>query len=847
MTHWNRTGYQVGEPPALPGKQWLVHSDDSKASTGHKQGDDGGHTRSVASGRRVLIDWTAVNAQLPIGLDPASKAARRKLFAHFDPNGNGILSLAEVDRGLKRVLQLGGVSQCTPAVHRAFHAARDSVKPVADFSNRYIDRNEFRFLLVYLRYYLELWEFFDMIDTSDDRRVRLREFQAALPFFRRWGLRVAENWEKDPRAVFRQIDRNGGGAVLFDEFADFCLRHGVQQAASEDDDADDRHEAFEALQNKRPNLYGNAGTGHSPAKTAPSKAVSSAPQLRPLVDMELLNKQLPIGRDQSSKSDRNKLFSRFDPNGNGVLSLAEVDRGIKRVLHFAGASECTPAIERAFHAARDIAPPVASFSNDYIDKNEFRVLLIYLKHYIELWQLFMTIDTSGDRRVRLKEFRSAMPLFRRWGLKEAASWDADPQAAFSKLDYNGGGVVLFDEFADFCLRAGMHDLDATDRHDDFQDRREALEALRNKEGKNLAMSNTTIKPPGGQAVSSTVSSTAAPQMKTFIDRAALNAQLPVGRDHASKIARARLFSRMDMNGNAIISLAEVDRGLKQVLQLAGIADCTPAINRAFHAARDIAPPVADFSNDYIDRNEFRVLLVYLKYYLMLWEFFATVDTSGDRRVRLREFKAAIPLFERWGLKEAAAWEAKPEETFKRMDYNGGGFVLFDEFADFCLRTGLKDLSGDDSQDRQEALDDLKLKQPNLCTKDLPHMRTREVQFGQVTGNGYPGELGSLSARGGKDFSRGLPIDQMGLGSTMPARSKQWESTYKRTFGTKAAQHSARGLPLTSPRSINALEAPPGKEALRSKLDQQMAMYNTGQLETMLKFAGGMIAGGATPR
>jgi len=70
--------------------------------------------------------------------------------------------------------------------------------------------------------------------------------------------------------------------------------------------------------------------------------------------------------------------------------------------------------------------------------------------------------------------------------------------------------------------------------------------------------------------------------------------------------------------------------------------------------------------------------------------------------------------------------------------------------------------------------------------------------------------------------------------------RQWESTYKGTYmGTPR-----RGVHMQTPRSLNGMEHSPGKQAVRSKLDQMMAMHTTGQLETMLKFAGGMIA---TPR
>merc|ERR1719183_378337 len=110
--------------------------------------------------------------------------------------------------------------------------------------------------------------------------------------------------------------------------------------------------------------------------------------------------------------------------------------------------------------------------------------------------------------------------------------------------------------------------------------------------------------------------------------------------------------------------------MKQILQLSGIEDCTQAINRAFHAARDIAPPISSFSNDYIDKNEFRVLLVYLRHYIDLFELFSSIDTSGDRRVRVQEFQAHLPLLLKWGLKQAKDWERDPKRAFQQMDRNG---------------------------------------------------------------------------------------------------------------------------------------------------------------------------------
>ena len=47
------------------------------------------------------------------------------------------------------------------------------------------------------------------------------------------------------------------------------------------------------------------------------------------VDWDKIREKLPIGKDQ--KSARKDLFSRIDGNGNGFLSLAELDKGIRDV------------------------------------------------------------------------------------------------------------------------------------------------------------------------------------------------------------------------------------------------------------------------------------------------------------------------------------------------------------------------------------------------------------------------------------------------------------------------------------------------------------------------------------
>ena len=60
---------------------------------------------------------------------------------------------------------------------------------------------------------------FSEIDKSDDNRISVDEFKQALPDIKRWGVTI-----EDPDKAFAEVDSDGGGLVLFDEFADWALR-----------------------------------------------------------------------------------------------------------------------------------------------------------------------------------------------------------------------------------------------------------------------------------------------------------------------------------------------------------------------------------------------------------------------------------------------------------------------------------------------------------------------------------------------------------------------------------------------------------------------------------------------
>ena len=182
------------------------------------------------------VDWRALTASLPVGKDDASRARRRELFGRFDFNGNGYLSLAEVDKAVRSELGAGSavLFSSKPVLMRAFQAAKGAVKTSSSLGGDYVEWAEFRLLLVYLRQYFEIDAAYNRLDSSDDRRLSLPEFRSGVELLGTWGIDIPEG---EVQAEFDSIDTNGGGVILFDEFSDWALKK--QLDLEDDDDFDD--------------------------------------------------------------------------------------------------------------------------------------------------------------------------------------------------------------------------------------------------------------------------------------------------------------------------------------------------------------------------------------------------------------------------------------------------------------------------------------------------------------------------------------------------------------------------------------------------------------------------------
>ncbi|CAE8645798.1 unnamed protein product, partial [Polarella glacialis] len=129
-----------------------------------------------------------------------------------------------------------------------------------------------------------------------------------------------------------------------------------------------------------------------------------------------------------------------------------------------------------------------------------------------------------------------------------------------------------------------------------------------------------------------------------------------------------LWRQIDFNGNNVVSLAEID---KLVVESYPLLNHKPALMRAYKAA---IRSVAGDHDDWVEKHEFKNLLANLFYFNKLFWIFENADQDKDRRLTYEEFKWCLNV---GGAKMS---ETEVQRDFKKVDKNGGGIILFDEFC-----------------------------------------------------------------------------------------------------------------------------------------------------------------------
>ena len=154
-----------------------------------------------------------------------------------------------------------------------------------------------------------------------------------------------------------------------------------------------------------------------------------------------ISKCLPDKPSKMTSQEADELFDKIDINKNGYASLAEIDKGLKEILHIPSIPGLHTMMLKAFELARVAKQSEEPRENDYITKDEFVYMLIYLRVYYEIYIEFRTLDLNADGQINFAELQKGKGVLLKWGI------DASNLVhVFKDIDKNSGGTISFREF-----------------------------------------------------------------------------------------------------------------------------------------------------------------------------------------------------------------------------------------------------------------------------------------------------------------------------------------------------------------------------------------------------------------
>jgi len=375
--------------------------------------------------------------------DPASL---KQLWKRLDVNGNGKASLAELDKLV--VDMVAGKTwpewlNNKQALMRAFHAA-DLLEGDGD---GWVEACEFHALLLDVWWFNKLWKIFDVIDTGHDHRIDASELARGLGEL---GLSIST---AEAAEEFKKIDANHDGGILFVEFCAYA-RQRLNPDSDPHADADIACGEHGGKVPPRGKAGRQARVAAAVAKGDKAAAGSLAPPVAGAAPSSVQQGAAGISRKslaafseletaiKALMSDQTKLkglWRKLDFNGNNVVSLAEID---KMVVETYPLLDHKPALIRAYKATCQ-AVKKGSDGEDFVHKKEFKTLLGNILYFNKIFWLFDHVDEGGDRRLNYEEFAKLLSI------AGAKMPEKEMRTAFSQVDKNGGGIILFDEFCAF--------------------------------------------------------------------------------------------------------------------------------------------------------------------------------------------------------------------------------------------------------------------------------------------------------------------------------------------------------------------------------------------------------------
>lgn len=367
-----------------------------------------------------------------------------------------------------------------------------------------------------------------------------------------------------------------------------------------------------------------------------------------------------------------------------MLSLAEVDKAVRDVLGLDSLYSAKPVLIRAFQAAKDTSkgkkrPTRSGLSrDDYVEKDEFRLLLVYMRQYFEYFVAFNRIDVNMDQKLSLEEFRLAVQegTLEKYGVHVK---EEEIENVFGSIDGNEGGSILFDEFCHWAIQENL-DLDDDDDYEPGEQVgfKSALEASGHKKVK----LQKPIKPPAIPAWKRKLADqrhAAASVSASIISAAASKEQAA-----AEKLARLKARANREFTRAASLSRIEEHRERKRMVAAEMRKDYEQMSGRDLVALVEAVEMPTEEEITSISKTFNDALQKFDPDSRTFYSLFKAMDMDGSRRISFAELENMVR--KRLGMKESLLGQSKLLSVWKKLDSDLSGFVDAGELSRF-LRIG----------------------------------------------------------------------------------------------------------------------------------------------------------------
>ena len=180
-------------------------------------------------------------------------------------------------------------------------------------------------------------------------------------------------------------------------------------------------------------------------------------------DWNDLRKKLPVDKTKEERKRRLELWKKLNEYGNGYMSLKRLNVQLTNYLDLPEILRNKGPIKLAFDAASDkYARNGIKKEDNLLEWMEFRIFLVYLRQYFEYWEMFQRIDSSGDLKITLDEFRKAIPKMKEWGVEIKEN---EAEKEFNNIKVDNEDTISFEEFCNFAIQKSL-DLIEDDNFDD---------------------------------------------------------------------------------------------------------------------------------------------------------------------------------------------------------------------------------------------------------------------------------------------------------------------------------------------------------------------------------------------